>query len=143
MARYRTMINSNMDADAAFSYMANFANALDWDPSVDVARHVGSEPIAEGSRFELEVMFARRRIKLEYSITTFDQPHQVVLRAHNSLFRSVDTITVTPAPGGSLDEYDAWLDGTGLFRLFNPVLAMTFRRVGDHARDGLQRVLNP
>ena len=143
MARYRTMINSNLAADAAFSYMADFANASEWDPSVDVARRVDTGPVGQGSTFELEVMFAKRRVALTYEITTFDEPRKVVLSAHNSLFRSVDTITVSPAPGGSLVEYDAWLDGSGAFKLFNPVLAMVFRRVGDHARDGLQRVLNP
>jgi hypothetical protein len=107
-----------------------------------VARHVGDGPIGEGSRFKLEVVFARRRVALEYSITTFDEPRRVVLSAHNSLFRSVDTITVTPESGGSSVEYDARLQATGWFRLFDPLLSLTFRRVGDHARDGLQRVLN-
>ena len=143
MARYCTTIQSKMGADAAFSYMADFANAREWDPSVRSARRLDAGPVAAGSRFELVVSFARRTVQLEYSITTFDAPNVVVLSAHNSLFRSIDTVTVTAGAGGSSVEYDATLVGKGWFRLFDPLLALTFRRVGGHARDGLQRVLNP
>jgi len=44
MARYLTTIESALPQAEAFAYMADFANARLWDPSVSEARRVGEAP---------------------------------------------------------------------------------------------------
>ncbi len=74
-------------------------------------------------------------------ITEIDAPRRVVLHAENRLFRSVDTIVVTPRDSGSRVTYDARLTPKGVLWLLAWPLAVTFRRVGERARRGLARSL--
>ncbi len=141
MARFLTTIDSTGDPDATFAYLADFAHAGQWDPSVVEARRVDEGPAGTGSRFALVVSFAGRRVPLEYVITEADAPRRVVLRAENRFFRSADTITVSPRTGGSRVTYDARLTPKGALWLLAWPLALTFRRVGERARRGLVRSL--
>ena len=78
---------------------------------------------------------------LEYVIVELDAPSTVVLRAESSTVVSLDTITFEASATGSVVTYDADLRLKGVLRLFDPLLAVAFRRIGDNARDGLRTVL--
>jgi polyketide cyclase/dehydrase/lipid transport protein len=142
MARYVTKIESALPQAEAFAYMADFANARVWDPSVSEARRVGDAPVGLGSAFDLVARFGGRDVPLRYSIVEFDSPRRVVLEAHRPGFVSKDTITVEPAGDGSAVHYDATLSFTGVGRLFDPVMQRIFNRVGARATAGMQAALN-
>ena len=74
MARYLTEIESSLPQVDAFAYMADFANARVWDPSVSVARRVGEAPIGIGSAFDLVARFGGRDVPLRYEIVEYDSP---------------------------------------------------------------------
>ena len=97
MARYLTKIESALPQAEAFAYMADFANARVWDPSVSEARRVGDAPIGIGSAFDLVARFGGRDVPLRYEIVEYDSPRRVVLEARRPGFVSRDTITVEPA----------------------------------------------
>jgi hypothetical protein len=143
VARYVTTIESSLPSAAAFSYMANFANARMWDPSVSDARPVDDRPLGVGSAFDLVARFAGRDVPLRYTIVSYEAPHRVVLEAHRPGFVSRDTITVEPTPHGSHVHYDAVLSFKGLGRLFDPVMQRIFDRVGARATTGMEAALNP
>lgn len=143
MARYLATIHSSLSADEAFAYLADFSHSSAWDPGVLEARRLDEGALARGSRFALVASFAGRRVPLEYAITDLEAPRSVIFTAENSLFRSLDTITFTPEATGSVVTYDARLIPKGAFRVFGPLLSLTFKGVGDRAREGLRRVLNP
>ena len=143
MARYVTTIESELPQAAAFAYMADFANARLWDPSVSDARRVGEAPLGLGSAFELVARFAGRDVPLRYEIVEYDPPRRVVLEARRPGFVSRDTITVEPAGNGSIVHYHATLAFGGLGRLLDPVMQRVFDRVGARATLGLQTALNP
>ena len=107
MARYVTTIESALPQVEAFAYMADFANARLWDPSVSEARRVGEAPIGIGSAFDLVARFGGRDVPLRYEIVEYDSPRRVVLEARRPGFVSRDTITVEPAANGSVVHYDA------------------------------------
>jgi carbon monoxide dehydrogenase subunit G len=142
MARYVTRIDSALPQDEAFAYMADFANARDWDPSVSEARQVGEAPISMGSSFELVARFAGRDVPLRYEIVEYDSPRRVVLEAQGRGFVSRDTITVEPAGEGSVVNYDATLAFSGVGRLLDPIMQRIFNRVGARATAGMQTALN-
>jgi hypothetical protein len=143
MARYVTTVDSSLPAAAAFAYMANFANAREWDPSVSDARPVDDRPLGVGSAFDLVARFAGRDVPLRYTIVSYEAPYQVVLEARRPRFVSRDTITVEPAAAGSTVRYDATLAFSGVGRLFDPFMQRIFDRVGERATTGMEAALNP
>jgi hypothetical protein len=143
MARYETTIESRLDPAEAFAYMADFANARKWDPSVGESRRVDDGPLAAGSAFELVVRFVGRDVPLRYEILEYDPPRLVVLEARKPGFVSRDTITVAAAEGGSTVHYDALLEFSGVRKLLGPIMQRVFDRVGDDAAAGMRTALNP
>src|SRR4029079_12328419 len=143
MARYLTEIESSLPQVDAFAYMADFANARVWDPSVSVARRVAGARIGIASASDLVARFGGRDVPLRYEIVEYDSPRRVVLEARRPGFVSRDTITVEPAENGSIVHYDATLAFGGLGRLLDPVMQRVFDRVGARATLGLQTALNP
>ena len=143
MARYVTTIPSTLPQVEAFAYMADFANARLWDPSVSEARRVGEAPLGVGFAFDLVARFGGRDVPLRYEIVEYDAPRRVVLEARRPGFVSRDTITVEPAGDGSIVHYDATLAFGGVGRLLDPVMQRVFDRVGARATIGLRTALNP
>ena len=143
MARYETTIESRLTAAEAFAYMADFANARIWDPSVSKASRVDERALEVGSSFDLVARFAGRDVPLRYTIVSYAPPHQVVLEAQRPGFLSRDTITVEPAEHGSDVHYDAMLAFSGIGRLFDPLMQRIFDRVGAQATTGMKAALNP
>ncbi len=139
--RYRASVITLRHPDDAFKYMADFDNVAEWDPGVVEAERIGSGELGVGSRFRVVVASAGRKLPLEYRITEFDPPRLVVLLAQTATLRSLDKITVEPAPDGATVTYDANLELLGPLRLFNPALALVFNRIGDRAAAGLRREL--
>ena len=142
MARFLTRIESNLSQPDAFAYMADFANARVWDPSVSEAKRVGDAPVGLGSQFDLIARFAGRDVPLRYEIVVFELPQQVVLEAKRPGFVSRDTISVEAFGAGSVIRYDASLAFSGIGRLFDPVMQLIFRRVGAKATAGMKAALN-
>lgn len=141
MARYTTTIPSGRPAPETFDYLAEFSNAQEWDPGVSEANPVPGSPEGVGRRFHLVNRFLGRSVPLDYEITDYQRPHQVVLRAESSTVTSVDTITVRSVEGGTELQYDADLRLKGLLAVFDPLLRLAFNRMGDRAAAGLRRAL--
>lgn len=136
MARYTTTIESTLTAEDAYAYMADFSNALEWDPSVTEAHRSGD------NAFDLVAKFGGKGVPLHYEVVSSDPPRSLVLEARKPKFTSRDTITVAPAPGGSTVHYDARLDFTGLGRMFDPLMQLLFNRTGAKAAAGMRAALN-
>ena len=143
MARYVTQIESALSQAEAFAYMADFANARFWDPSVSEARPIGEAPIGVGSAFDLVARFGGRDVPLRYEVVEYDSPRRVALEARRPGFVSRDWITVERAENGSVVHYDATLVFGRLGRLLDPIMQLIFNRVGARATRGLQTALNP
>ncbi len=143
MARFVTTIESTLAPADAFAYMADFANASRWDPSVGRAERVGDGPIGVGSQFDLVARFGGKDVPLRYAAVEHEPPSRVVLEARRPGFTSRDTITIAPAAGGSTVHYDAVLEFGGFRRLLDPLMNLVFARVGARAAAGLRAELNP
>jgi carbon monoxide dehydrogenase subunit G len=142
MAHYRTSIETQRTPESSFNYLSDFSTSAQWDPGVVEAQRLSDGPISVGSKFRIVTAFLGRKLSLEYEITTFEPSTRVVFEAHSKTFTSHDEITFTPSDTGTIVEYEADLQLLGLARLGEPFLQLAFRRIGDHARDGLQRELD-
>ena len=143
MARYRTTVESTKTPEEAFDYLADFANAREWDPGVVEGENLTGRPLGKGSRFRLVSRFAGRRVPLEYQILAFDRPGRVVFQADQTAVRSTDEIRFDAAGDGTAVTYEAELQLKGLVgKLLDPLLGLAFRRIGDRATAGLREALN-
>jgi dehydrogenase/reductase SDR family protein 12 len=142
MARYRGTVVSNRSAEETFDYLANFANASEWDPGTASAERLDAGQIGLGSAFRLGVRIGSRVTPLDYRIVAFERPRLVVFLGDSDTIRSEDTLTVVAtADGGSILTYDADLTLKGSFALANPVLGLFFDRIGDKGVAGLRQTL--
>jgi hypothetical protein len=143
MAIYTTSIDSTLSSKDAFAYMAAFENVAQWDPGVVEAQRLTEGPIKLGTEFQVLGQMGKRRIPLTYEVTQFEEGSRLVLTASTSSLRSEDEIRVVANGTGSTVTYKANLSLQGVLRIANPFFSPTLRKIGDRARDGLRRELNP
>lgn len=142
MARFRGTVRTERSNEDVFDYLANFANAAEWDPGTLSAERIGDGPIGPGATFRLMVVAGPRKLPLDYRIVAYERPHRVVLVAQSSTVRSEDTVTVVPqAGGGSLLTYDAQLTLRGSLAPANFLLRPFFDRLGSAGLNGLREAL--
>jgi hypothetical protein len=142
MAKYRTTVESKMSPDETFEYLADFANAPEWDPGVVEGERLDDGPLGVGSRFQLVARFLGRSVPLEYRIVALERPRRVVFEADERTVHSIDEIRFAPKDSGTAVTYEADLRLKGrLGRALDPVLALVFSRIGDRATGGLREVL--
>ncbi len=145
MTTYRTTIETPWSRADAFEYMATFANAREWDPSVAEADALTPGPAVLGSSYRLGVKVGGRVPRRVYRVVEIERPERVVLRAEERFLRSTDTIAVEPAGAGSVVHYTAVLELRGVLRpvasLLGPLLERRFGALADRAAAGLRAAL--
>jgi carbon monoxide dehydrogenase subunit G len=134
--RYQREIEVASAADATFAYLSDFANTAEWDPGIVEARRLTPAPTAVGSRFEVIALFRGKRQRFEYVVTEYEEGARIALRGDGEKAVSDDVITVS-AGSGTRVGYEADLRLKGPYRVAEPFLGSTFRRIGDDALDGL------
>ena len=138
MAHYQATVDTPRPPAQAFSYLSDFTTAAEWDPGTVQSQRLGEGPIGEGTEFRLVAVFLGRKTTLTYRIVEYQPPHAVTFRGENSTVVSLDRITFEPSDGGTRIVYDADLTLKGPLKLADPLLALAFNRVGDHAVAGLR-----
>jgi carbon monoxide dehydrogenase subunit G len=141
VTRLNERIDTTLPIEAAFDYVADFANSEEWDPGVESAERLDDGPVGVGSRYRLGVHLGRRVAPMEYRITEFDRPRRVVLVGEGSGVSAVDDIRFAPAASGTRIDYTADIRLGGLLRLAQPFLGGAFANVARKAADGMRRTL--
>jgi len=142
MARYVTTVRTERPAAEVFAFMADLRNFARWDPGVSRVAQVEGEGGGLGTTFDVDVTTAGRTSTLRYETTTYDPPHEVVVRAGNRLLTSVDRVTVVEGAGSTVVTYDADLRLRGILAIGELGLRLAFRRIGDRAAAGLRDALD-
>ena len=144
MTRLTRHIETRLDPAAAFAFVADFANAMRWDPGVATSEAIGTGPVGVGSRYRLGVRLGGRVAPMEYRITTYEAPNRVVLKGEGSGVTAVDDIHFAPVASGSGTriEYSADIQLGGLMRLAQPFLGRAFEKLARNALDGMRRTLD-
>ncbi|MGI8632283.1 MAG: SRPBCC family protein [Solirubrobacterales bacterium] len=141
MARYCEEIRVFKTREQAFDYLADFATVAEWDPGIERATRLTSQPIGVGSRFLVVASVLGRELELTYTITEYERPIRVVLEADERLVSSVDEITFRADGEQTVVTYDANLRLWGPLKLYDPGLRLAFSRVGSQAADGMRETL--
>lgn len=138
MASYRMRVRTPRPTAETFAYLSDLTNFSDWDPGIPSSKQVTGDGPGAGAEYDVEASGST----LRYVVDVYDPPHRVRAKGRNRWLTSIDTITVSPDGDGSIVAYDADLQLHGLLKIGDPLLALTFRRMGDRARDGLRDKLD-
>jgi hypothetical protein len=142
MAQYVTTIKSSKSPEEAFAYMADLRNFAAWDKGVVKVEQVSGSGAGIGTVFDVTVKsFGKSTSTLRYTTTEFDAPRNVLVRGVNTLFTSVDRVTITPTDTGCDVVYDATLTANWIIAPMNLLLGKVFNKIGDTATRGLRKVL--
>jgi carbon monoxide dehydrogenase subunit G len=142
MTRLREQIRTSLGPEAAFAYVADFANSMHWDPGVATSRQIDAGQVGVGTRFELGVRLGGRVASMEYRISVFEPSARVVLVGEGSGISAVDEIRFSPDGTGTLIDYTADIRLGGALRLVQPFLGRAFAKVGRDALTGMQCTLD-
>jgi carbon monoxide dehydrogenase subunit G len=142
VTRLNGQIQTPLGPDAAFTYVADFANSMHWDPGVATSERINDGPVGVGARYRLGVRLGGRVAPMEYRISAFEPPHRVVLVGEGSGVSAVDEIRFSPAGAGTRIDYGADIRLGGALRLVQPFLGRAFAKLGRDALTGMQRALD-
>jgi len=141
MARYVTSVATPLSAAEAFAYMADVTHFVEWDPGVKRVLRVAGDRPGVGAAYDLTVQAGGTTV-MRYEVQEYEPPRRILLVARTSFLTSVDEVRVEAADNGCVVTYDAKLTINGPLALFDPLLRLAFRRIGDRAAAGLKRVLS-
>jgi carbon monoxide dehydrogenase subunit G len=127
--------------EEVFAYLADMSNSAQWDPGIAEAVRLGERPVGPGTEFDLVALFRGKRVPMRYRVAAYDEGRRVVFDGEGEKARSLDEITVEPARDGTRITYVADLRMKGAYRLLEPFLRGTFRRIGEDALAGLKATL--
>ena len=142
MAVLKERIDTRLDIDDAFAFVADFSNSAHWDPGVASSERLDDGPLRVGARYLLGVRMGGRITPMTYTITLLDRPNRVVLAGEGSGVSAVDDISFETAGSGTAVSYTADIRLRGILRLLAPFAGGAFRRVAENARGGMQRALD-
>lgn len=144
MTTLHERIETPLAIDAAFAFVADFANASRWDPGVATSERIDADagPVGLGATYRLGIRMRGRVAPMTYRITTFEPPTRVILTGEGSGISAVDDIRFERTATGTRIDYTADIRLGGWMRLIEPFAGGAFRRIAREALDGMQRALD-
>jgi carbon monoxide dehydrogenase subunit G len=128
-------------ADVVVGYLADFGNAVDWDPGTQSCERQDTGPVHVGSTWRNVSKFLGRETVLDYRLETL-QPDRVTLIGHNKTATSTDDISVKGASSNASEiSYRARIELRGLARLGEPLVKAAMERVGDATAVQMQQAI--
>jgi len=141
MTILRERIDTSLPLDRAFDFVADFANADQWDPGVASSVRTNPGPVGVGARYRLGVRMGPGVVPMDYEVTAFEPQRVVVLEGSGRGVRAVDEIRFSATDNGTRIDYTADIRLVGLFRLAAPFSGGALARIGRDAREGMERAL--
>jgi len=127
--------------DVVVGYLADFSNAVDWDPGTQSCERQDTGPVQVGSTWRNVSKFLGRETVLNYRLEAL-QPGHITLVGSNKTATSTDDITIRDAsPSGSEITYRARIELHGLARLGEPVVKAAMERMGDATATHIQQAV--
>jgi len=125
---------------AVFTYLADFANAEEWDAGTVSCRRLSGTG-AVGTTYENVSSFRGRQTTLVYEVMEYVNEQRLVLRGANKTVTAVDTMTFEAVPEGTRVTYSADFTFKGAAALLTPFLKRPLAKLGDDAERSLAAAL--
>lgn len=141
MIRVTRTFTVDKPVDEVVGYLADFSNAVDWDPGTQSCERQDAGPVHVGSTWRNVSKFLGRETVLNYRLEAL-RPGHITLIGSNKTATSTDDITVRDAsPDGSEVTYRASIKLNGLARLGEPVAKAAMERLGDAVVTQMQQAV--
>lgn len=129
--------------DAAFSYVAEFANVGDWDPGVESSEKLDDGPPGVGTRYKVVARFMGVPTPMTYRVVRWEPGVCVELAGETPTVDALDRISFAPEGDGTRVRYEAEFTFRKPLGLAEPLLRRVFERIGDKAMGGLVQAQIP
>ena len=127
-------------ANEVWEFMADFCTTEHWDPpTVRTIRASGDGGVGTVYRNTSKVL--GREIDVTYTVIEFDPPRMLRLRGETSSMTAVDTIEVDDTYAGTRVHYAVDFSLNGVANLFEPLLPVGLKNLGDSAEKQLRQSL--
>lgn len=136
----RTVVTAK-PVGTVFAYLADFANAEQWDAGTVSCRRLSGDG-GVGTTYENVSSFRGRNTTLVYEVRELVPEQRLVLRGQNKTVTAVDTLEFDPAPGGTRVTYTADFTFKGVAALLTPFLRGPLNKLGDEAQVSLSLALS-
>jgi hypothetical protein len=143
MPRIARTITTDKPRGDVFSYLADFSNAVHWDPGTEQSIPRDSEGPKIGQIYDLVVVWGSRKLPMVYETTELVHGERVTFVGDGSTTRAIDTLTFTDRPdGGTQVAYSADISLKWPYRISEPFLGAKFTELGDQAEESLTQMLS-
>lgn len=122
-------------------YLADFGNAVRWDPGTESCTRNDSGPVRVGSNWHNTSKIAGITTELTYTLEQLSAD-RIVLVGRNDTATSTETIEVTPSGAGSSVTYTNDLEFSGVATLAAPLAKVVFEKLGNDTEKQLTEVLD-
>jgi carbon monoxide dehydrogenase subunit G len=140
MVHVQRTFTVNRPRDEVVAYLADFANATEWDPGTVSCDPITPGPVEVGSQWRNVSSLAGSQTELTYTLTSLDAD-RVVLTGVNKTATSVDDIRVADRGTTSEVTYDATVTFNGLAKLASPFMQVLFLYLGVKTEKQMQDAL--
>lgn len=124
-----------------FYYLSDFSNIAQWDASVLSCVKSSAGAISEGTRFDLVLKSAGRKIPMAYTLSTFTAT-QLVFTGIAKGFVAIDSIDIKKVPQGTEITWKANIRFHGALAYLLPVMQSSLIKLGKESMQGLQLALS-
>ncbi len=137
MVHVQRTFTVDKSVEQVVAYLADFANAEQWDPGTQSCTRVGGDgPVRVGATWHNVSKVLGSETELEYTLEVLEPGH-LTLVGRNDTATSTDDITVTEHPDGAEIVYDATIELHGAAKLAAPVVKIEFERLGNKTVEGI------
>lgn len=143
MAFYTATISSPLSQTEAWTRLSDVCRFVEWDPGVVAAEKVEDSGEGPDASYILTVKGFRRNstLDLRYDMVHFAPVERFIMVADTGTIRSEDEVVVSSTSTGCDVTYRAELTLQGRAAVFQPLMGLVFKRIGDRAAAGLREFL--
>ena len=120
-------IDTPLDADRVFGFLADVRNEIHWRESVVGSRYVGASAPAVGVEGETDVAMGPKSLTMKWAIIDYSDGRTVAWRLDGDPWAGGGRYTVTAVPGGSRVEAQLEVRLSGAARVFGPLMGVQLR----------------
>jgi len=124
-----------------FDYLADFSQIADWDPSVLSAKKISSGAIQQGTKFDLLLKSAGRKLPMAYELIDYQPYHSLTFLGKANGFTATDRISFQAINDSTQITWQADLEFTGLLQYFIPIMRNSLLKLGKESMAGLAQAL--
>ncbi len=131
MKKIQSNIIIQQPIETVFAFVSNFENDTKWWLNVTESRIISELKQGVGTTYRQTAQFMGKHFNSVLAITAYEPPKQVTLESVESAIPFVALFTFEPVQQGTRITMTATADGTGFYKLVQPLFNFLLQRTTD------------